>query len=184
MSSRVQPGVRPTPAGPVRWQYWPPKGTSTERGFSVIHPGTPCLWLCHDGASFLRQQSFRIHVSNYAWILSTTHQCKNLASLCHKLAVYMKVIIEVSRGILTGSALFHDIPLIAHAHCINHYFRSGILKSILYIRVCTLVVLLNIHVMGHNRLAKTVSAIWNWGVAELPVTPINLPWWKFQANQL
>jgi hypothetical protein len=27
---------RPTPAGPIRWRYWPPVGTSTERPFSVM----------------------------------------------------------------------------------------------------------------------------------------------------
>jgi hypothetical protein len=38
--------------------------------------------------------------------------------------------------------------------------------------------------MGQNRLAKTFCARWNLRVAELPVTPINLPWHKFQASLL
>jgi hypothetical protein len=37
------------------------EATNPERGFHVVHPGTQCPRFCHDGASFVRQQSIRKH---------------------------------------------------------------------------------------------------------------------------
>jgi hypothetical protein len=50
--------VRPTPAGPVRWQYWPPKD---QPGTPIFCPttGTRTQISEHGGASFSGQQSIR-----------------------------------------------------------------------------------------------------------------------------
>jgi hypothetical protein len=43
LGSHELPIVRQTPAGPIRWRYWPPYiGTSTELKFSAIYIRVPC----------------------------------------------------------------------------------------------------------------------------------------------
>jgi hypothetical protein len=48
--------------------------------------------------------------------------------------------------------------------------------------IATVVVLLHIHVTGHDRLAQTFCARWNLGVAGLPFTPVKFLRLGFQAR--
>jgi hypothetical protein len=54
--------TRPTPAGSVRGQYWPPKDQPGTRIFCCTS-GYSCPRFCHDRASFLHQQSTRTQIA-------------------------------------------------------------------------------------------------------------------------
>jgi hypothetical protein len=66
------------------------EGTSPERGFSAIHSGTPCPWFCHDGASFVRQQSIRTRQILLEFYLLVQKCIASLFHVIENLVVCMK----------------------------------------------------------------------------------------------